>query len=387
MAKLIIWIDDIAIPYSEAIWSMDVEIVGYILKNDKVHEKYNTNLCIDETELSTKYFDYLIVFALNGEGFHKVQIQLNELNITNDRILNFLDYEKNPRALPVHDFYLNNLNFYNGYILGMSHSYGGLLETLLKLNFYKFSAPSMDLYYHYLILKDLHTNNCLHNIKALAIEVPYYIFNYDISKANEVFKERINFYFYFKDFHHFGETIEQNEYIEKFIKLNELCKIKYPQKGNISLRSPKKVFKLKFCIRKWYKNLRIITHTKKKAIWSDIDKNKILSSQPHVWYKIHQETIDENIVIMKKIMSLIKEYPNITLKFVVFPQNPIFFNFHKIKIEEMRSTFYRIANELELPVLDFFYEYNEQPEYFVDDCHLNNFGSYCFSRKLRKIFR
>ena len=122
---------------------------------------------------------------------------------------------------------------------------------------------------------------------------------------------------------------------------------------------------------------------KEGHIWTEEEKQQ-LKRKHHIWYKKYQDTIEENTRIWEKIKEILSVWENIQVYVIVFPFSPDFIKFHEKAILEMKKLFEEHLNIPAENVLDCFYEYSTQTEYFLDECHLNLLGAYKFSKRMDK---
>ncbi|MCM1540477.1 MAG: hypothetical protein NC121_04380 [Blautia sp.] len=341
---------------------------------------------ISKEELLYIDFNYLIILSQNQERTSEVSQNLFENGIPKGKILEFCCFIKNPLKSPVEVFFeKGKLPNYDRFIFGMSHSYGGLLETELDGNAYKFSAPSMDLYYHNMVVKDICAHYDMRKVKQIIFELPYYIFNYDISKCRDVFIHRMNYYYYYSDYHHFGVGEEDKRQIDLFDTLNTICCARplYTQ-GCDANKDILQRTSWMWLLRKQYLKLRYKLKRNRGHNWTDDEKTKIFDFHPHVWYKKHIDTIEENIRIWGSIKELLSQYSWIDVKVVVFPFCPWFVNAHRFAINDMKKMFYEEIGLPQTQVIDCFETFQAKPECFSDECHLNDLGRYEFSKILAR---
>lgn len=301
------------------------------------------------------------------------------------QILEYCYFEKDPAKSRMELFRQECcLNRYDTFWFGMSHSYGGLVEDMLKgKRVYKFSAPSMDIYYHYQLLVRLEEIYDIKRIKRIYFELPYYAFNYDVSKCPNIFVQRVNFFYYLQDYHHFAESQFGQQHIYMFEKMNELtdnCFYNKFANTKIEKTTDRKCFDTNKLKRKIY--YLII----KKGIhqWNVDEIEAVEGLRPHVWYKNHADTLAENINIWNLIHKWQKEHAWIDVYVVVFPFCSYFINSHRGVINERRNEFMHNINLSPDAIIDMFDYYNNRPEYFSDECHLTEKGAYEFSKVLSK---
>ena len=342
---------------------------------------------LSESQLLSISYDYLIIMTRDAQKSSETKEQLCQNGISIDKILEYYFFEMSPSKSAVENFWNSKCQMqYDKFVFGMSHSYGGLLPELLRGSTYVFSAPSMDLYYHYLVLKDICVNYDISKVKKIVFELPYYIFNYDLSRSKKTFLQRINYYYYYGDYHNFGQNENEKKILYMFEKLNSLCDEPIYKRCGLKLnREYKKNTRLERFLRKGYAQLRYLLSKKDRHLWTKEEKQRILQMQPNVWYRTYSNTISENIEVWKKIRKLLMHYENVEIYVCVFPFNPIFLQKNEKKIREMKQVFYQEIAISKQNIVDCMTCYEDRADLFSDECHLNSLGSYQFSKKLRSI--
>ena len=329
---------------------------------------------------------YIIIMERDILKSDQLRKNLLEQGISEDKILEYCFFEKEPPKSQMEFFqqkYCQNL--FNGFWFGMSHSYSGLLEDVLAgKKLYKFSAPSMDIYYHFLLLNRLEEIYDMGKIKKIYFELPYYAFNYDVSRCPNVFEQRINYFYYLQDYHHFGQSPDQKRRIYIFKKLNELTgNAFYRTFQNLEACIPESKMHQRF---QQFKRITYYTFRRKeKHDWTEKEISDVERIKPHVWYKDRAATVAENRQIWNSILSWIERYPWIQLQIVVFPFCPYFINANRDVIDAKRKEFMDNIVVDANQVTDMFDAYMEHPEYFDDECHLNFSGAYYFSKKINRF--
>lgn len=261
---------------------------------------------------------------------------------------------------PIERFWKDKNNTkYDTYLLGMSHSVNGIIEALLPGNTYKFSAPSMDLYYQRLVLRELEEKGALSHCKRILLEMPYYIFNYDASKCKNVMPLRLAEYGYFGDYHHYqGPKYETTEE---------------------AISSPSLLYR--GILRKPYVSLRLALSKKDLHSWTEEELCEIKALTPHVWYKDYPDTVNENKEIWEEIRTIAARN-EITITVLVLPFHPCFLKYHGTVIDEKRLQFEGICGDIQM--LNYLDSFADGPGCFDDECHLNLAGAYAFTKRLKK---
>lgn len=300
-----------------------------------------------------------------------------------DKILEYCFFEKSPPKSQIELFQQKYCqNDFDSFWFGMSHSYSGLLEEVLTgKKLYKFSAPSMDLYYHFQLLNCLETMYDMGKIRKIYFELPYYAFNYDVSRCSNVFEQRINFFYYLQDYHHFGHYPDQKRRIYMFEKLSELTgNAFYRTFQNAGTCAPES--KLHYKIGKLKRKSYYTFCKKERHDWTEAEISRVEQLQPHVWYKERAATVEENRQIWDSILAWAERYPWIQPRVVIFPFCPYFINANREVIDARKKEFMDNIVVDRDQVTDMFDAYLEHPEYFDDECHLNFSGAYHFTKKI-----
>ncbi len=328
--------------------------------------------------------DYYIILSKDAAASREIALSLREAGITEEKILEYCYYEKELRFHPLSEFYKKSAgNSYHAFLLGMSHSHSGFIEQIAKKNIYKFSVPSMDLYYQMKLLEDLSLKYDFSKVDTIIFEFPYYIFNYDISMTREVFLRRMNYYSYFGDYHHYGKEEEQRRQIEMFETLNAILTPSLYSRAQEETAVAYKENFLSAYLKKQYYKVRYAFAKKETHQWTETEIEQVVSLQPHVWCKEHTQTISENLRIWEAIRNHLAKFPNLKIKVVVFPFCPFFIESHKEEIAVLKKQFYE---NIQIPgedILDCFECFWDRPEYFADECHLNEKGKYEFTKRLK----
>lgn len=385
-------------------------LVLYICENgfqnyvEDVSKRNDVFLCFDDNIIETKgwlkqkqnvvdieslnklKFEFIVVLTRDVKESDRVKTRLILSGILQPKILEYCYFEKEPRTSPVEIFEMKKMNGdYDTFVFGMSHSYGGCLESLLEGAVYKFSAPSMDLYYHQKVLESVCERYDMNKVRKVIFELPYYIFNYDISLCKNIFIQRMNYYYYFGDYHHYGENDDNERQIIMFEKLNEICcNPVYKKQLPTEELKPRKVDLLNR-LNSGRRRVKYMLLPKEAHIWTQEERECIEQLHPHVWYKYHKKTIEENMRIWEEIKRLLSNYRDISMKVIVFPFNPMFIKTNKQAIAEMKQMFMDALNIPESSIIDCFDYYLDKEEFFEDECHLNLKGAYDFSKRINKL--
>lgn len=315
------------------------------------------------TDFDSSDYDVIIVTYKNEENILKA---IDELNDYREKILIYNLFRDSTICDFFDKFDKTNLNCSN-IILGMSHAQNDIQTHLLNENSFKFSYPSMDIFCHYKILEHICNlaENKLYTLKKIIIEVPYYIFNYDLSMSQRSVLKRLYYFKLFDDYHNYGLNKDEQLKIHQF---------------NLYLKviNRRKVFT---------KNNQIDYNTNllHRFATDFYHQKDVFLENSKVWSSYREKTIKENIMLFDKIINLLySRIPNIKIIILICPFNPIYRLLHYNDIKKMRSLFYSKVDKYNLSVVDFF-EWSNNPFYFLDHCHLNTRASYIFTNTLKNI--
>lgn len=359
----------------------NTEFEKILWKNFAVEQQKDVNIAKENVS-------YYIIMEENIPMSTMKREKLLNIGIPADKILEYCHFIKNPNKSGIELFQAERVyNAYNGLWFGMSHSFAGLHEEMLKKQkIYKFSAPSMDLFYHYQVLKRLEKIYDFQKVKNIYFELPYYCFNYDVSMCPDIFMQRINFFYFFQEYHHFAETEKGMCQIYNFETLNQLTDNTFYKTCLGTVRSVRNSATA-YYLDRFKKNVYYVLQNKRQHRWTDEERKKISQLRPHVWYKKHEKTVEENRAIWEKILELIQKYERINVRVIVFPFCPYFINSHGMIIDEKRREF---MENIALPsnkVMDMFDYFGNRPELFDDECHLNYLGAYLFSKRMNSMLK
>lgn len=356
-----------------------VEVLGYVDGQRSDHARYFSGMplysILDVFENKVE-FDYIFLGERQESELFKQRLLLGGVN--GEKIIEwkkFKDFLYENNSLFFNESKVN----YNGLIFGMSYSYWGLFTHKLKLPFFKFSEPSLDMFYINKQLKNaIHretdvVNGRSDSIQYIVFDFPYYIFNYDLSLCKTPMRRQMIIADFFNDFHHFGNTDEELQMIEEF----KVWKYMFYE----SLKPKKFIY-----------NDFVAKHGQITEEMIDELKNNI----SHVWAVKREKTIQENIELFEEIVRIINDF-NAKIKIIicVIPQSMYLEKYHQECITEKEaffiSTVSRVLNKYSNPfyVWDYFREFYDNDELFRDCIHLNAGGgkafSEIFSKRLEEI--
>ena len=247
----------------------------------------------------------------------------------------------------------------------------GIHAGLLRGRYYNFATNSMDLFYQLLLIRRLAQRGILDHTRKCIFEMPYYYFNYDISKTRNTFKIRTTNFLELGDYHHYGETYEGRLWLKQFEQMVEISR-----KHNVFVKG-------KHFILTKLRLAKVYIEKKKFRSWKESEIREQLNVD-HVWTNIREETIDENRHIWDEITSICKG-DGVRITVLVMPFMPSFRMQNNVDIERMRENFYTSLEGFgmsNIEIIDWF-DKVEDDKYFKDNCHLNNAGAFRCSIELR----
>lgn len=256
-----------------------------------------------------------------------------------------------------------NDQHYTGIILGMSHSQSTLNESLLTAaKYYKVSSPSMDMFCHYMFLKKISETIDCRDIKSIVLEVPYYIFNYDLSQFGSFVYTKFNYFDLVGSFHNY-EINGDSRCISEFRKLKAIIDIdsfkkKLTKQQNVSYA------------RALYRNMKVAINAARNT--------------DNVWKKLYPETIEENRRIYSSFLELVHErFSRAKLIILVMPFNPAFRLTHKADINSQKQVFYETMSNIKYVIDDF--EFYRRSSFFADHCHIKKLYSENYTNHLNAV--
>lgn len=259
---------------------------------------------------------------------------------------------------------------------GLSYTMKGYYDKFSKYNCVNLGASSQDLYYDYLIAKDVININ--RNIKHCLIGLVYYSFHWDLSSTkNESYRIEDIYYPIFKDKHNFRGIIpeDNNADIKELFSREDLLKdIFYEHIYEDILRE-------KF---QWELNSELMDVFWNNSTYLEgelsnrIEEVKIKEGRERA--ELHNRinykaTKEENFNILKAYLKLLKDN-GIKATIVVFPVTSYYGNAFNKKIKkEFYDNINFLKKEYDFQVIDLFNSKEFGIECFSDYDHLNKKGA------------
>ncbi len=279
-----------------------------------------------------------------------------------DRIINFSRFEKTSFENPIEK--MDPEVPYTGLILGMSHSQCAIdTEKLSDQVYCNMAAPSMDIFCHLNYTKKLAEMypDKLASMKNIIIELPYYIFNHDLSRHGTFVHTKLNYFEILGDYHNFGETTEQKRIIAEFQRFIKMFKQEEHTEKSCCKRN-------------------LLRQLAKKVL----NMYRIATNKDKVWRVIYKDTVQENKKMWQELLKLLAMVcPNAKITVLIMPFNPVFRLFHRKEINMMKALFHDSLGLGEISVIDHFSRFNKE-WYFDDHCHLNKQGAAEYIKTLQE---
>ena len=358
----------------ENLLSSKYEVIGYS-DFDKKFEKiknYEYKPFYNEESLMNADYDYIVICNSNKKESEKSLIALRNLGIDECKIIQTYCLSWNERMFRTtfDDFINLNQNF-EGLVFGMSYSRFAFLTHFFDKNFFKFSLGGVDLYTDKKWLSYITDNHkeLLSSVKYVVLDLPYYIFNWDITSTSQIFY-RMAYFDKFDDYRKFGESTSGQKYISNYRVLKDMFEERFESNKSVYSNN-------------YYENGQML----KKAN----DESYFAASG--IWYKRYENTILENIQIFQEFITLIKQInPDIKIAAVTYPYCQKFLEVNKEHISNLQKEFYHIINNTKgcenIKIFDFIKDtkYKFDDTCFRDATHFNGKGAELFSHILNKKF-
>lgn len=362
--------------YIEEMLSSNYEVVGYS-DSDSLYQKlkwYEYKPFWTPCKLIDAEFDYILVSIADAIAAQQVKdrlicfgIERAKIVLASNMFLTEYDF-----YLPICD-YLKLIPNFDGLCMGMSLSRNAVLTHFLTKKFYKLSYYGADLHYQYKNMQLLMERSLAHisSLKYLILELPYFIFNWDLSQGTYTFAKRIPLLEFFHDYHNMKFSGENLDLIKEFQIVKDM--FKESRQGNRS------------CVSNNFEYFGDSGFTYYETPFYSLE---------NITHKIYPERIKENTVLLERILDGFTSV-NANIKVLVFitPQLQCCFCDISEEYEEMKTIYYSVINRVkdsyDIKILDYTKELQQKSLYF-DPIHLNGKGALKFSMKidedLKKFF-
>ncbi len=279
----------------------------------------------------------------------------------------------------------------DGIVLGISHAEVGIIEQRLPGYFLNLAVSSQDLFSDFKTLEFLYQNHYekIKNLKTVIIDLfDYSYFNYDVSMGSKFVDYLCSGGMDF-DEHHYENGVDKRKWECSFEELLE--KIKSARGAEVS---PEK-------IQLW----NVIGEIPSFDIYEDevigtvpqVRRGRVLENPDRVKYvpgkytkQVYQDTIDENISVMKRLLELVKTInPEAKTYGVILPRYCGVNKDESEIVERWKKLFYEWMHVFERDYRFKFLDYRESdiskdPRYYFDEAHFNVFGAMKFTDMLCK---
>lgn len=351
------------------------EVVGYIIDESEgskgIQSLYEYRQIISIHQMNEYLYDVIILLAQDyDENNRKLNLLLNH-NVERSKILEYYWFGIYGGGIsfrnPLRDFYeLYHLRF-DTWIFGMSYAVRGIYVHYLNDMAYKFCSPGMDLHYHLSCIKDLIGNEVLKPSRII-LELPYYIFNYDLSLTKKNKVRMFSLYEDFDDWHNFGKQENDENYLFQYRMFERLFREKRKRCSGV------------------YSN-NIEVYPVKYLNVSEIGMDSFHNF--HMWSDIHEETIKENRKLLRDLIQIVAEWDsNIEMIVLVMPHSKYEEIYYADDVMNMKDIYYDFFAKCDYcKVVDCFHLFDNHDEYFMDVEHLNTNGGIEFTKILQSIMK
>ena len=251
-------------------------------------------------------------------------------------------------------------HLYTNLILGMSHAKSNIALQEFLPDTFSFAAPSMDIFCHYKTVRWLEEKDVvqLQQVKNIFIELPYYVFNYDLSKFRNFVLSKMLYFYIYGDYHNFND-------INKIMQFNNYYKLFCEKTNGQTYIADENIYGLRT-----NKNI-------KSKLQRLVDLYRVAKLHDKVWEKEFNETINENIELFCKMLQVLRKYnPRVNIIIIIItPFNSIFIKTHKRVIDKQKDIFYSSIQNIDgIKIIDLF-DSEKNSSLFLDHCHMNKSGS------------
>lgn len=356
------------------------EVIGFM---DSFYQKefYQYLKVYKIGELPEMDYDYIVINAYNQSSDDEIYNLLSGYGVPNGKIVRYAKYAYRSPEFPVSSKF-NKLMIFrqqnllpepDGLLIGMSYSELGVDVNRLSGCIYNLAAGALDLFYNKLMTESLFSmGKIIEQSRYFIFEMPYFIFNYDLSLCDHgLFQHTMNYISFWERWHHFREKESNKEFLRGFPVFQDM--FLRDSQGNSSM----------------ILNCRAMSEMR---ILEEGNGDNVVS---HTIKKNHIATVEENRDLFQQIIKMLKEKaPHIQTIILICPQPSFIRNLYE-KYPLQKQIFWqemRRAQEAypDLIILDEQELFTGRDEYFADKYgHLNRSGCDKFTefldQKLREI--
>lgn len=339
---------------------------------------------------SLKQYDAIII-AVSDEGeSSEVKELFAELLGESDRIIDYyLFYQAMVPQMLVDCAMKDPVNSgYRGMVLGISHSYVGILAENFSVPVCNLAFNSQDIYYNKKILE-----YCIEKYRDKICDLEFIIldlfdytyFNYDVSRS----RSASGYYFrgYTKDPHHFEDNKNTSFHFDEMMTF--FLREKYKDINNQKINLFDTLFQNIHAVDDYqaYKSVPDMAVTRNKMVSDqDVDEYKVDTS---IVKNQYSETIEENVSLFYQLLELMYQLnPRMKVYLLILPQYYKTIEKAKDMYAGWKKRFYDIIQEANKKYPFVFWDYKEhemsyEKVCFYDATHLNYYGANKFTQILQ----
>lgn len=306
-------------------------------------------------------FDFILVASVYTE---QIVIQLLELGIPKDKIIRIVPDKKGGNLLLEYAYLFHNpfkimydrlihiMKKPELLITGISYHQSAINSSCFNCEAHNLAIRGQDIFYDFAIIKHLFDNftDKMSHVKNVIIGLSYYSFEYDFSKSSSY--------------------IEAIRYYPIIGESHNLCDVSAVEDIYNELQSEKNKYELaRECLKKT--ELKYMINEEEGKIVAEMDCNKMFPI-----------TRCENRTILNNYISFLLD-KGIKPIIAIMPVTKYYAKyFSKSLIKEFYSDLYKVLDNRDIQVLDYFDILDYPDEYFYHVSHLNKEGGIEFTKQL-----
>lgn len=311
-------------------------------------------------ELAQSDFDYIILLTYLPNTFESMKKGLLKQGVPEEKVVSpvlFYHHNKEKCQLDILGDFYSNYHNEAGLIFGLSYSLRGIYKKELQIPFYDLSWHGLDLYYCYRLFANIQENELTNHVKRIILAFPYDFLNYDMSRTMFHYEYGTIFSLWrLDDWHHYRDIPNGADYVANYRmfgkKITEFYHFdRYEQENH--------------------------------GVYSGEDG---VGQLGHTWKVRHEETIEENRMILRDFLKTLSDN-EISTDFIVPP-------FYLTGLDEeskrafyqTKELFYReldaVRANRRMRVFDYAELYDGRRELFADLTHLNSAGAHEFTKQI-----
>ena len=338
--------------------SEQCRIMGYadIKKYHRDFDSFDYVPYCEVSKLKTESCDAIIIGYTKKDDIQATKDEMKAAGLDTGKVIEYQLF-KETLCIDQMRAFSNTDGKFDMFLFGMSHSQCSIQPQYFSHRMFKFAAPSMDLFCQEKIVHKLISEHheSVANARMFVFELPYYIFNFDLSRFRQFVVNRLYYFQSFSDYHHFGEKDGDQELITHFENfVNVFDRDKRSDKFTLNKDSDSET------------ENGIIPKAKRLA-HEILRKREIRHFKDDVWFKDFDATQRENTQLWNSIITQIREVNHeAEIIVLVCPFDPMFRKLYSKQIEKKKRQFYNLVGDLKV-IDDFTMNDNYR---FADHCHL-----------------